>query len=323
MPGRPLPTLDQLLIFHEVARQGSFSQAAARLYVSQPSVSLQMQALERHYGCTLFLRQRRGVALTSEGREVQRFTERLLADFDGLAIRLGQLKDGQMGELTIGASLVPGTYVLPEVLKDLRCDRPGIAVQMKATYGGEVLQMLAAAEVDLAVVRMAEGQPLNARFRQEKLLADPLLLVVDSHHPWVTRGASEPVSLAELGSAPFIFSDRASSMRASLTRQLELAGVLLDVHMELANTEAIKRAVAHGLGISLLSSLSVADEVTAGQLAIVPVSDVDLTGSVSLVTRQDQPLDGVGQAFRSTLLRWVERHEDLFSDTLPAERTTA
>jgi LysR family transcriptional regulator, low CO2-responsive transcriptional regulator len=290
-----LVSLHQLNVFRAVARHLSFSRAAEELYISQPAVSAHVRELERLYGVDLFEQVGRRVRLTEAGRLLEEYADRLLALVEESRRALAELKGLARGHLAVGASTIPGAYFLPEPLGRFQTRHPGVEVALRIGDTHQVLGMLRRGEVELAVVGESQEE---AGLLRRPYRADELVMVVDPGHRWTQRGLDD---LAELAEEPFILRERGSSTRENAEALLRRAGVTPRIAMEWENTEAIKKAVEAGLGISILSDHAVALEVACARLAIVRHPALPCRRQFYIVRHQDRRPSPAAQAFQALL----------------------
>jgi DNA-binding transcriptional LysR family regulator len=290
-----LVSLHQLSVFRAVARHQSFTRAAEELYISQPAVSAHVRELERLYGVELFEHVGRRVRLTEAGRLLAEYADRLLALVEESRRALDELKGLERGHLAVGASTIPGAYFLPEVLGRFQERHPGVEVALRIADTHQVLGMLRRGEVDLAVVGESREED---GLRRQPYRSDELVLVVSPRHRWARDGLTD---VAELGAAAFVLREQGSSTRENAEALLRRVGVVPRVAMEWASTEAIKKAVQAGLGVSILSANAVELEVTQGLLALVRHPDLRCRRQFYLVSHEDRRLSPAARAFAALL----------------------
>src|SRR4029450_2294416 len=262
----------QVQAFIEVARTGNVSRAAEALYVTQPALTARIQALEKELGETLFVRTGRGVRLTDAGRVFLPHAERAVQAIDDGRQALTDLRSASAGRLALGGAPAVSTYVLPPVLK-------GLATLLHD-------------EVQVGLVRTLRHPDIDS----VPLYDDELVLVCNPQHRFARRGS---VELAEVGRERLVMFDRTSSY-FELTQSLFLrGGVVAHTVMELDNIEAAKKMVEEGLGVALLPRVSVAREVSNGQLAEIDVVDAPpIKRSIDAIRRKDagSPAGGAPRA---------------------------
>jgi aminoethylphosphonate catabolism LysR family transcriptional regulator len=252
----------QLRAFQAVAQAGSFTAAARQLHVSQPTLTTQVRLLENRYGVELFLRNRRGVELTDTGRRLLALTSQLTS-LEGDAQHLLQGAGGlQSGTLVVGAV---SPYAALDILVAYGRKHPGVAIQVRLGNSSNVLRDLVEYRTDVAVLSGAVRHPALHRFRYQR---HPLLLLAARAHP-LARHASVPI--ARLSGERMVFREASSATQRAFDVALARARVSPVVVMELDSREAIREAVARGIG---LGTVSEAAYVPDSRLRAVRLSDV-------------------------------------------------
>lgn len=269
--------LHHLKILQAVAAAESYSRAAERLGISQPAVSMQVARLEEAVGVALVASRGRQVLLTEAGRVLARHAERIFQMHDEALQAMADFRGLRRGRLRLGASSTPGAYLLPALIAAYKNENPGVEVSLCITNTQGAVRLVTEGLVDLAVVGEAPAEPADADLTP--IAADTLAVVVAPGHRWEDRTT---VSSAELAAEPLILREQGSSTREALDRRLAFAGLKARVAMELGSTEAVKEAVAAGLGAAVLSGLAVRAEVAAGRMRALSVSDLDLTRDLHL-----------------------------------------
>lgn len=252
--------LAQLQSFLEIARRANVSRAASALSITQPALTARLQALENEVGQPLFVRTRRGVRLTDAGKAFLPYAEQAVGALASGMAQLSELSSGDTGELVLAVAPQVSTYVLPPVLLRYAERHPSIRLVVRTAHSEEIVELVAREDVHLGMARLVR----DARVSYEPLYADELVLVGRPDHP-LTQ--SDTISRNALGEAPLILFDRASSYYELTTALVREAGVRPRGVIELDNIEAAKRMVAGGLGVALLPTTSVAEELSAGTLA--------------------------------------------------------
>jgi DNA-binding transcriptional LysR family regulator len=293
--------LRRLEIFVKVAELGSFSRAAEALFLTQPTVSEHVRALEDALGVQLLDRLGRGATPTPAGTLLLGYARHMLALAREATQAIEQFQGRVAGELTVGGSTIPGEYVVPELIGGFRGKYPDVRVALLIGSSREVQSWVEDGRVEIGVVGAApSGRVLEGR----QLMADELVVVVGAEHPWATR---KTVSLDDLKAEPLIVRERGSGSRQTFEQALETVGQdLADFRIvgEIASTQAIKQAVRAGVGVSLISRRAVEDECRAGLLVCVRIRDLTVTRSFHLVTHRERSRSPLAQAF----LAFVESH---------------
>lgn len=300
--------LRQLEAVLTVAQLGSFSRAAERLYLTQPSLTARVQALERELGVTLFLRGRSGAQLTEAGRVFLPYVEEAFHSLRRGQEQLVALAEARAGRLVVGSSPSACTYVLPPILQSFVGSRSRVEVVVRTGYTEEVQAMVLGRQVEVGIAPIGDHPELERR----ALYDDEMVCIVAGGHPLARRGA---VSLAEVAAEPLILYNRPPSYR-ELTRGLFVtAGLEPTVAMELDNVEATLRMVEAGLGVAFLPWVAVEREVERGTIARLDLVDAaPVRRRFAVAWRRSDPLSPVGQAFVQHLLTAVRRDRGLTTD---------
>lgn len=261
-------TFQQLQAFVTVAATLSYTRAAEVLHVTQPAVSMMIQELERRLGVQLVERTGRTFVLTADG---ERFRVRAIEILGIAEETLEEMRSGAIslsGVLRIGASTTLGNYILPEWLGRFYHRHPQTRVELFVENTHDVVERLVAQELAIAFI---EGPCHDSRVVATRFQRDELVLICRPDHPWVHR---QSVSLSELASEHVILREPGSGTRDVIVTELEREGVTIDTPLQLGHTEAIKTAVGAGLGVSILSRVTCAREISANLLAEVRIESV-------------------------------------------------
>jgi DNA-binding transcriptional LysR family regulator len=288
-------TLRQLQVFEAVARQLSFSRAAAELHLTQPAVSMQVKLIEEQAGIPLFERIGKKVFLTEAGAELHqhsRVIAQQLRDADeALAARRG-LSQGRLVITMVSTA----KYLVPSLLARFLKQHPGVTVKLSANNREVVLQQLADNEVDLAIMgRTPEGMDAVA----EPFAPHPHVIIAAPGHPLAKK---RRIPLARLAKETFLIREPGSGTRGLLERLFAEHHLPLNVSMEMASNETIKQAVQAGMGISLLSLHTIGLELTTRRLAVLDVQGLPIVRDWYVVHLAAKRLSPVAQAFRGFLL---------------------
>ncbi len=260
--------LAQLEAFLQVAHHRSFSRAAEALFLTQPSVTARIQSLEREIGERLFERTGRSVSLTDAGIAFMPHAQRALTAVQEGRDAIEAVSHGDVGSLRIGASSSIGTYVLPQVLKRFRGERPRVHVHLSSGTSEDMIERLISGEVHVAICRLTQHPEVESLH----LYNDDLTLVVSPAHAFATKGR---VTIAEAGREPFLFFERSSSYHGLIYSMFLRVGVVPESVMELDSMETTKHMVEAGLGIAILPEISVVREIEAGELKRIEIRDME------------------------------------------------
>ena len=294
--GKTRMTFRQLEAFLAVARERSFSRAAGRIHLSQPTLSEHVRELERELGKRLFARRGRDVTLTEAGRVFQPHALRVATAADDGRQAVAHLDGLRHGSLVVGAGTTPGIYVLPRVVAAFQRRHPGIELTLHIANSGVIEQRVRDGEVDLGVVG---GHVLGPGERCVAAgLVDELVLIAAREHPWSRRGR---IGVAHLARERLLVREPGSATRQVMVRALQQAGVTLGATMELNHTEAIKESVMAGLGVAFVSSYAVRGELRARQIAVVGVRGLRIRRHFHAIHAEGRSLPASGRAFLAAL----------------------
>lgn len=284
---------NHLALFRAVAEAGGFSRAAGIVHVSQPAIAMQVAELELSLGTPLFDRLPRGVRLTDAGQTLLGYAQRI-STLEGEAERaMRELRGLARGRLALGASTTIGSYLLPSILGDFRRLHSAVELHLTIANTDEIKNRLIDRTLDLG---LTEGTPpqdeaLSARVFSE----DELIVIAPGNHPFAAsapgKRGPKPISVRQLCAQPMIVREPGSGTLEVIDRALAACRAeAKEVALVLSTTEAIKRAVAAGLGLAVVSRLCVGLELAAGLLIEVPVRALDLRRPLhELTLRGRQP----------------------------------
>jgi DNA-binding transcriptional LysR family regulator len=288
-------TLRQLQVFEAVARQLSFSRAAAELHLTQPAVSMQVKLLEGQAGLPLFERLGKKIFLTEAGAELHQHSRVIAQQLRDADEALAARKGLSQGRLVI-TMVSTAKYFVPPLLARFLKQHPGVTVKLSANNREVVLKQLADNEVDLAIMgRTPEGMEAVA----EPFARHPHVIIAAPGHALARK---RRIPLARLAEETFLIREPGSGTRGLLERLFAGHRLPLNVSMEMASNETIKQAVQAGMGISLLSLHTIGLELKTRRLAILDVRGMPIVRDWYVVRLAAKRLSPVAQAFRAFLL---------------------
>lgn len=291
-----LPVLYYLRTFYAVARERSFTRGGRRLHLSQPAVSAQIRALERHYGGRLFEVRHRRVELTAEGEALLPYAERVLGLLREAEDVVGATRGLRCGRLVVAASSTIGNYLLPPVLAAFAARHPGILVELLVATTGDVADHVAAERVPFGLVEApVERVDVVAR----PFGGDDIVLIAHPADPWARRGRIE---LDELARVTLLLREPGSRTRGLIERAAEAIGLALHPGLVLGSTEALKEGVRAGLGVAWVPRVTAAHEIASGELAAVDVPGLAIRRTHAVLTSPGRPPSGAARAFLDLLL---------------------
>jgi DNA-binding transcriptional LysR family regulator len=284
----------QLAAFCAVVERRSFSQAAERLGVTQPAVSLQVRSLEKRLGTQLLDRSGRRVEPTEAGRRLYRSAQRMLALEEQLVAEVAATTEGSLaGDLLLGASTGPAAIAVPVLLCEFQLANPEVRVFLTVSDTHTVVERVAARELELGIVG-ASRRHRGVRF--EPFMADQVVLACPPGH----RFAGRTVTLDELRDETLILMQEGAGVRQLLEDGLRALGVKLrdlDVRLELGLQESVRHAVEAGYGVTFISRTAIESELAAGTLAEAQLAGLDATREISLASASGRARSRVAEAF--------------------------
>lgn len=279
--------VQQLRTFVEVAEHRSFSEAARLLGISQPAVTMQIQALETDVGAMLLDRRYRKVELTEAGHVLIPHAHKVLQTIDDARIAIDGLSQTVTGRLAVAASTTPGQYVLPRALGSFLKEYPEVGVSLRVYDSTEVIEHVASGEAHLG---MTGAEVLGARVLYEQLGSDQLELLCSPSNPIAQSDGG--IALADLVDEPFIVRESGSGTRMVVEEAMRRAGVdpaELRVILELGTNEAVLSAIEGGMGIGVTSTFVAEKALAMGTVVRVPALDFPLARPFFLVLPRTTP----------------------------------
>lgn len=286
--------IHRLKIFLKVADLKSFSRAAYELYLTQPTVSQHISLLEEHLGLLLFDRTGREVTPTKAGNLLYGYARQILLLQDEAQQALDLFKGKKSGHIQIGASTIPGEYILPPLLGALRAAYPDIRVTVRIAGTEKIIDELLNRSVEIGVVG---AKIKDDRLLYSRLVDDELVLVIPRGHQWWQKKC---VGSQELLTEPFVLREHGSGTRIAMERHLQAAGIQPDkliIAAEVGSTTAIKEAVKARLGISFISERAIQDELKAGLFRKVPVRGEVFKRTFYIVSQRNRTPSPLCKAF--------------------------
>lgn len=283
----------RLEVFCRVVELGSFSKAAEAVLLSQPTISEHIKTLEEMVGERLVDRLGRETAPTPAGKILYRYAKKIIQIKEEAMQAMAAYRGELAGTVHLGASTIPGTYILPQLIGSFKQRHPAVQISVHIGATKDVAEAVAEGRQELGLVG---SQWKDRRLSFERIFADELVLAVPKGHPW-TSEKSIPVD--RLAEEPFIARHRGSGTRMVTYEILENAGFdpgRLRVVAEMSTTEAVRQSIKAGIGISILSRQAVAEDVAHGSLSLVPIEGVTFHRAFYLVKRRGRELSPVGEA---------------------------
>jgi DNA-binding transcriptional LysR family regulator len=286
--------IHRLEVFCKVVELQSFTKAADASFLTQPTVSEHIRVLEEMAGERLLDRFGREVMPTPAGKILYRYARQMIQLRNEAIQALDRFKGVLSGHLNIGASTIPGTYVLPVLIGSFKAAYPTIQITLKISSSGQIVEKILDGTLEAGLIG---AKWADRRITLEEAFADELVLVVPHEHPWASRNS---VALEELASEPFILRERGSGTRIVTFQALESAGfdpARLKPIAEMGSTEAIRQGIKAGIGVSILSSQAVAEDVERKTLVAVPLEGIEIRRPFYLAQRKNRQSSPLCTAF--------------------------
>jgi DNA-binding transcriptional LysR family regulator len=286
--------LRRLEVFCRVVEMKSFTKAAEAVFLSQPTVSDHIRTLEEMVGEKLLDRLGREVLPTKAGELLYTHALRILKECDEAIQAIEEYRGNISGHLFLGASTIPGTYILPSIAASFKNRFPDIQLTIRISSSHVIASQMNAGELELGII----GARWNdTSLEWEQIFSDELVLAVHPSHPWSGR---DSITLEELTREPFIHREVDSGTRKVMTQIMKIHGYdarALRIVAEMGSTEAVKQCIKQKIGISILSRQAVTDDLEHGSLAFVPVEGIRFIRPFYLITRKNRQSSPVCTAF--------------------------
>jgi DNA-binding transcriptional LysR family regulator len=271
--------LGELQVFLMVAREGSFSRAAERLYRTQPAVSLTVRKLEDSLGQPLFVRGARPVRLTDAGTLLKDYAERLINLRDEVKKGLTELEGLKRGELSLGVNESSIHALLPALAK-FRELHPGVQIRVHRMFSRDIPHEVMNYRLDLGAISYVPREP---QLQALEILKDELTLIVPLKHPLARK---KEVDVEELGSEDFVAHSVESPYRRRVIELFARNRSALNMPIEMPTIESIKRFVQMGMGVAIVPRMCVQWEIDHGWMKEVKIRQMNMPRHVYLVSRR-------------------------------------
>lgn len=290
----------QLHIFCKVVELESFSRAAQAIHLSQPTVSSHVKDLEQYFGCPLIDRLSRRAAPTKAGELLYTHALRLLALRDEMEAIMGEYQGHYKGRLPIGGSTIPGGYLLPKIIGSFHRSYPNIRIALQIGDSTEIVQKTLAGAIELGFVGACLPEP---HLHETVLTRDVLKVIVPSHHVWATQSS---ITIDALRQEPMIIREAGSGTLQVIKKALGDKGLVLpdefNIIAEIGNTAGIIGGIKSDLGISILSTRAVEEELGDGRLRALDIQGINLERCIYLVVDQRRSLSPLAATFQDFVL---------------------
>jgi DNA-binding transcriptional LysR family regulator len=290
--------IHQLEIFTRVAELKNFSRAAQEMYLTQPTISQHMSSLESYLGTKLFDRLGKEVVLTRAGEVLYPYAKQITALRGEARQAMDHFLGKKSGHLILGASTIPGEYIVPPLLGQFKKQYPEIRATLKIGDTEEIIDELLSNKIELGIIGAKIPHP---RLKYSPFVDDELIVVVPPGHRWWSK---KSIDIQELTGEPFVMREAGSGTRISMEKKLHTSGISkerLKIIAEVGSTTAVKQAIKAHLGISLISERAVEEELRSKVFKKIPVKKVKFTRTFFVIQDKKRTASPLCKAFSSFL----------------------
>lgn len=288
--------LKQLEAFVEVAETGSFSKAAKKLFLTQPTVSAHISSLEKELNVRVFVRNTKEVALSEEGQRLYQYARQILDLAEAIRGEFGGDKENEKRCIAIAASTIPSQYLLPEILARFNEKYPGEQLRLEEMDSAQVAEQVAEGKADIGFT----GTVLEKKHCQYIPFYKDHLVIITPNQSRYRELQDRKEDISWLQEEKVIMREEGSGTRKEAEKQLRNLGIRLEklqIIASIANQETIKKSVMQGMGVSILSSLAAKDEVESGQMLGFPIPEADEGRDINLVYNKNRSLSKSAERF--------------------------
>ncbi len=287
--------MSQLEFFLQVIAEGSFSKAADAVGRTQPAVGVAIRRLEEEVGAPLFDRSQKTPTLTEAGLAIQDYAQRILALRDQARGAVAELRELKRGLVRVGANESTSLYLLPQVILAFRERHPEVKVEIYRHVSERLPREVLERNVDFAVLAF---EPVDRDLESFCVLRDELSLILNPGHALAGR---EEVTVEELGSESFLAHNVRTASRNKVIEVFAEHHTPLNITLELATVETIKRFVQLNVGLAFVPHMCVREELERGTLATVPVKGLTYVRTLWVTHRRNATFSHAAAAFLSVL----------------------
>lgn len=277
-------TIQQMECLVNLVEERSFSKAAKKMCLTQPSLTKHIKNLEEEIETKVVERKNTGVILTEEGKILYECARRIFRQIDEAGEKISRMKENESGSIYIAASSIPGTYILPGFLKAFKDSYAGIQCYVKASDSDSALRMILDDEAEIGFVGR---EIVHKRLNALPLWKDRLILAVPASHAWCE---SKSITMDDVSRETFIVRERGSATRAILEGYLrkntENDLSRFNIICELGSSEAVKEAIISGLGVSIISIHAIKREMERGLLFEIPIEGCNIERDFYLIYKR-------------------------------------
>ncbi|MET3504241.1 LysR family transcriptional regulator [Halalkalibacter oceani] len=291
--------LQQLDIYYRFCQSKNVTKVARAMKLKQPTVSFHLKKLRESLGVILYEQKGEEIVLTSAGSMLYQYAEKILLLVSEAERVMKDYQSYKRGELQIGASTIPASYLLPPICSQFHVKRPNVHITLHVHSAPTIIKMVEAKQVDFGIVSI---QPLqHSLLLCKAIVPDRLVFVHSPEHPLAEK---EQITLEDIEQVP-IYIHQSGSTRQIIDKWAEREKLDLHIQMELTSIEAIKQMVILGTGATILSERAVEEEVKQNKLAVRPLPNFIHDRSISVIYRHDRPISPLMQEFMTDVFRSV------------------
>ncbi|HLQ73397.1 MAG TPA: LysR family transcriptional regulator [Bacillota bacterium] len=296
----------QLKVFIQVVEQRSFTKAAETLFVTQSAISLQIKALEEKYGVKLIDRKRNPIRPTKGGEVLYDYAKKISNEYAKIQEKINEVYYGVQGKLAIGSSYTFGEFFLPHILVNFLNKYPKIEPNIAIRNSKRISELLLRHEIDIGIL---ERQEPFVNLSIEPVIEDELVVILPANHPLANKGT---IDLKELMNERWILREKGSGTREMTNFMFSKIGVEPKQYLEFGSSQLIKEAVQRGLGISIMSRLSIVNKVNVGVLKCLQIHENVVKRNIYIATRRDQSHTKIMDLF----IEYLQKESSFLQNTL-------
>ncbi|MBF0209908.1 MAG: LysR family transcriptional regulator [Desulfamplus sp.] len=288
----------QLRVFVNVVEQKSFSKAGEAIFLSQPTVSSHIKELEEHFRCRLIDRLGKEAIPTKAGEMLYGYAKELLYLKANAEAGISLFLEDAKGDLTIGGSSIPSTYIIPKIIGSFTKKYPNISLSVMTGDTSEITDAILNGKIEAGVVgAKIKSVEDRATLNQEMLIDDEMRLIVPSSHRWADK---ESIDIKSLLKEPFIGRERGSGTWDSISKSLSKFNHTcesLNISVRLGSNASVMQGVLNGAGVSIISTIAVQDYIDSGRLKALSVDGLELKRNFFITTNSKRTLSPLAKIF--------------------------
>ncbi|WP_340104984.1 LysR family transcriptional regulator [Rhodohalobacter sp. 8-1] len=299
-------TIHQLKLFGTVVEAGNITKAAERLHMTQPAASIQLKKLQQNIGTDLYYMNGKNLTLTDAGKEFYRVFLSVRDRLEAFEATLTDLKSGLRGKLSITAAST-AKYVMPYLLGEFKDKYPEVDIALKITNRFEVIHQITQMDYNLAILSQV---PHNTDLESTPFLRNPLVFACHPSHP---LSGKQNINLRTLRDEVFIIREEGSGTRIVMEELLSKSDIHPRIGMELGTNEAVKHAIMAGIGISLVSELSLKSDLELGKISLLDVESLPVITYWNAIYKKSRRVHPLTEHF----LSFLEQRKEFSTEPIP------